>query len=166
VFGIAVQAPNQIDSEPSSSTPNGLPHHLTSASKLSLHCRILWALEKLTGAFISKSNRLGKSLSICLEPVRISATRHHLKVLLCSTLKCSIQHTSGSELSTHMTRRQRMRNHTWELCGKRSILAFLSRIDKVRYRVLRKKKDGVSFSGATAGAAARWTCGKSVQFRA
>ena len=27
------------------------------------------------------------------------------------------------------------------------------------------KKDGVSFSGATAGAAARWTCGKSVQFR-
>jgi hypothetical protein len=38
-----------------------------------------------------------------------------------------------------MTGRQRMRNHTWELCGKRSILAFLSRIDKVRYRVLERQ---------------------------
>jgi hypothetical protein len=136
VFGIAVLDSNQIDSEPGSSTPDGLPQHLTSARKLSLHCRILWALEKLTGAFISKSNRLGKSLSVCFEPIWTTAIRHHLKVLLCSTLKCSIQHTSGSELSTRMTGRQRMRNHTWELCGKRSILAFLSRIDKVRYRVL------------------------------
>ena len=35
-----------------------------------------------------------------------------------------------SELSPRMTGRQRMRNQPWELCGKRSILAFLSRIDK------------------------------------
>ena len=133
---IAVQVPNQIDTEPSSSTPDGLPQHLTSASKLSLHCRILWALEKLTGALISECNRLVKGLSVCFEPVWTTAARHHLEVLLCSTFKCSIQHTSGSELSTRMTGRQRMCNHTWELCGKRSILAFLSRIDKVRYRVL------------------------------
>ena len=43
----------------------------------------------------------------------------------------------GNELSTRMTRRQRMRTHTWELCGKRSILAFLNRIDKVHHRVLK-----------------------------
>jgi hypothetical protein len=35
-----------------------------------------------------------------------------------------------------MTGRQRMRNQPWELCGKRSILAFLSRIAKVHHRVL------------------------------
>ncbi len=60
--------------------------------------------------------------------------------LLCSTLKCSIQHTSGSALSARMTRWQPMRNHTWKLCGKRSILAFaafLSRIDKVYHRGLK-----------------------------
>ena len=44
----------------------GLPQHLTSAGKLSLHRRILLALGNLTGALASKSNRLVKSLSIDL----------------------------------------------------------------------------------------------------
>ena len=43
-----------------------------------------------------------------------------------------------------------------------SVLPIAQRIVNARG----KKKDGVSFSGATAGAAARWTCGKSVRFRA
>ena len=70
---------------------------LTSASKLSLpsHCRILWALEnlKLTGAFISKCSRVVRGLSIRLEPALITATRHHLKVLRCSTFLVQRQRT-------------------------------------------------------------------------
>ncbi len=43
------------------------------------------------------------------------------------TLKFDIQHTSGSELSSRMTRRRRLRHHTWGLCDK-SRVAFLSRV--------------------------------------
>ncbi len=34
------------------------------------------------------------------------------------TLKCGSQHSSGSELSSRMTRRQRSHNHTGGLCTK------------------------------------------------
>ena len=122
--------------DPSLSMPDSLPQHHMSASKLSLHCRILSALEKQTGAFISQCNRLDKSVSIRFEPVWITATRD-LNVLLSSTFRCSSQYTSGSVLRARKTGRQYMGNHTWDLCGKRSILAFLSRIDKVLQRVLK-----------------------------
>jgi hypothetical protein len=96
--------PGPYDTEPSSSTPDGLPQHrdLTSASKLSRHCghcRILWALEKLIGAFISKCNRLLRYEPLDLPQTSLDygdssppqgAPLQHIQVQHLTHLRCAV----------------------------------------------------------------------------
>ena len=83
-----------------SSAPNSLPKHVASTSKLGLDCRVLRALEKLTGAFAPRSDPLNEHLAIRLEPARGSTKWLHLGKLLCRTAECGIQRVQERERSS------------------------------------------------------------------